>query len=162
MKQFKLVFTLALLTSFIFTSCKKASTTTNTSGSSTWTFDGTNYTGVHTLTGTESNGSGGEWFFINSDAQNGNLALSVTFNQQPAAGTYTVIDNTSFVSSIGNTECFILYGSTSFQYESNGAAGNKVVVTKNGSKITATFSNISLQEFGTSAIKPISGTLVEQ
>lgn len=161
MKQFTSVFILAILTSFILTSCKKDSTN-NTTSKSNWTFDGTNYNGVHTLTGTVSNGSGGDWFFINSDAQNGDLAVSVTFNQEPAAGTYTVIDATGFVYSIGNTECIMDYGSTSFQYESNGTAGNKVVVTKSGGKITATFSNVSMEEFTTSAVKSISGTLVEQ
>jgi hypothetical protein len=135
---------------FAISSCKKSSS--SGLAANTWTLNGTTYksigggiftAGANTLTGLDASGN----------------SASVEFNVTPTAGTYTVTaDGTD------STDCIVelTTGATSDFWGSTGKAGDKVTVTVSGGKISASFTNITVESTNTpSDSTTTSGSLVQ-
>jgi hypothetical protein len=154
MKTFSLL-TLSLIISLTFFSCKKsdpgsASTTQNLS---TWTINGTAYSGDSSYVEYQNIGS----YNKNSYATaTGYTYISLSFANVPAAGTYTVIAGSNIPT--GNTQVALEAGVGNNDYLSTGATGDKITVTISGGKVVASFSNISVIQNGTTV--KLSGTII--
>ncbi len=154
----------ALIALLSLNSCKKDSSSSSSS-KSTWTLGSSSRTADITTTGTAtliSDPNDGENYFISASASSGDDIASITFKDKPTVSkTYTVISSASALGTNANA-CIVgaVSGFSEF-YTSTGKVGDVVTVTVSGGKITASFSNITVEEFSSSGQKTITGNLIE-
>jgi len=154
---------LAAMVLLSLNSCKKDDSSSSPTTSS-WTLGSTNYTAQVTINGngTENDDADdGENFFIDASGAAGSNVASVTFKDMPTtSGTYTALADLN--NSLGTSPkgCIVLMYNGTYYYSSTNNPSDKINVTVSGGKITATFSNITMQDENSSASKTASGTLV--
>lgn len=158
--SYKKILPLAWLLMLLITGCKKEDINGGNGGpESTWSFNGVDYAEGSTPTSCSASG-----IFSASD-DNANSSIIIEFGSKPGSdGSYTTTA-LSDTSTLHGNRCSIDLSIPSSSYKSTGSSsGGTVLVTVAGNgKITATFSNIEMEDvLNTSIKKSLSGTLIEK
>ena len=151
------VLILLTISSILFFSCKKNSVS---SASNQWTINGLTYTGESTVF--DSYAGGGLWsvdtaFVGFTDYVN--VAFSDSFTIHPVSGIYNVV-TFSTTTPLANNQCMVTVsvgGQLTYSL-----AGGTVNTTVTGTKIAASFSNISVSANGLVSNGTVSGRLLSR